>query len=300
MAVQHYVQQATDLLAAEADDQEAEWGSLFSALDSRKNFASMRLFGKEEEFAQKWSAQIQQSATNQRKIRAINSCSSPVLTLLGTARSMLGFYIGGRMVLGKSSSFSAADLAIFVPQSQSVFAQLRSLFKTLYNSSENSGTKEAVKCARFCQMVPTIGIRHMQNQQGVGVGTSHSANVEARTMPLTDYVRPTETETEALRWSIEMKGVRFYYPTDPKKELHLNGIDLTVEAGTLVGLCGTTGCGKSTLFRLFQRIYDSIEGEITYAGRSIKDYEPMWLHEMISVCPSIKDTSVSGQVHQLP
>jgi hypothetical protein len=64
------------------------------------------------------------SATTQRKMRAIKSCTSPVLTLLGTARSMLGFYIGGRMVLGESSSFTAADLAIFVPQSQSVFYQV--------------------------------------------------------------------------------------------------------------------------------------------------------------------------------
>ena len=47
----------------------------------------------------------------------------------------------------------------------------------------------------------------------------------------------------------------------------LKNVNFTVEAGSFVGICGERGAGKTTLFKLLQRLYDPEEGEIWIGGR---------------------------------
>ena len=42
----------------------------------------------------------------------------------------------------------------------------------------------------------------------------------------------------------------------------MNGVNLTIEAGTTVALVGRSGCGKSTLVSLIQRFYDPTSGTV--------------------------------------
>ncbi|MFD1525659.1 ATP-binding cassette domain-containing protein, partial [Halolamina salina] len=42
----------------------------------------------------------------------------------------------------------------------------------------------------------------------------------------------------------------------------LDGVSLSIEAGTTFGLLGTNGAGKSTLLKLLLRLYDPVEGEV--------------------------------------
>ncbi len=46
----------------------------------------------------------------------------------------------------------------------------------------------------------------------------------------------------------------------------LNGIDLDVQAGTIVGLIGPSGCGKTTLIRALVGIHEPNAGEICVLG----------------------------------
>ncbi len=54
----------------------------------------------------------------------------------------------------------------------------------------------------------------------------------------------------------------------------LNGVDLTVEAGTVVGLVGDNGAGKSTLMKTITGIYAVDAGDVFLSGESLNGIAP--------------------------
>ena len=71
--------------------------------------------------------------------------------------------------------------------------------------------------------------------------------------------------------AIEFKDVTFrYYKNSPDSVL--DHISLKIEPGSVVGIIGSTGCGKTTLVSMIPRLYDADEGEILVDGVNVKDY----------------------------
>lgn len=54
----------------------------------------------------------------------------------------------------------------------------------------------------------------------------------------------------------------------------LRGVDLEVDAGTLVAIVGANGAGKTTLLRSISRLFPIREGSIFFDGRDIRQLEP--------------------------
>ena len=46
----------------------------------------------------------------------------------------------------------------------------------------------------------------------------------------------------------------------------LRGVDLAVEPGEIVAVCGATGAGKTTLLNLLPRFYDPTGGRVLVGG----------------------------------
>ena len=59
--------------------------------------------------------------------------------------------------------------------------------------------------------------------------------------------------------NIDIKDVYFTYPSRQEK-LILNGFSLSIPAGKMVALVGSSGCGKSTVISLVARFYDPSQG----------------------------------------
>lgn len=79
-------------------------------------------------------------------------------------------------------------------------------------------------------------------------------------------------------------NVKFHYPS--KKDIPiLKGVSFTVDnkKNKVVALCGTSGCGKSSIIALIERFYDPVEGQILFNGVDIKTLDPRWYHEQISI-----------------
>ena len=88
-----------------------------------------------------------------------------------------------------------------------------------------------------------------------------------------------------------------YIPQNPMGEIEFNnvsfgyneGMDILTDisfkanAGSIVGIIGSTGCGKSSLVNLIPRLYDVTDGELLIDGINVKDYDLEALRDIIGV-----------------
>jgi ATP-binding cassette, subfamily B, bacterial len=69
---------------------------------------------------------------------------------------------------------------------------------------------------------------------------------------------------------VQLEQVSFAYEDN---ELVLNNVSLNLEAGSVLGLLGRTGSGKTTLARLLFRFYDPQSGTVQVGGQDIRQYQ---------------------------
>ena len=81
---------------------------------------------------------------------------------------------------------------------------------------------------------------------------------------------------------VEFRNVSFRYYKNSEGKV-LDNINLTIDAGTTVGIIGSTGCGKSTLVSMIPRLYDVDEGEVLVDGVNVKDYSLYNLREGVGM-----------------
>jgi subfamily B ATP-binding cassette protein MsbA len=77
---------------------------------------------------------------------------------------------------------------------------------------------------------------------------------------------------------IIFEDVSFSYTKEAPVLHHLN---LVIKPGQRIGICGATGCGKSTVASLIPRFYDVTSGRILIDGTDIKDYQLNGLRSQI-------------------
>ncbi|XP_026194305.1 ABC transporter B family member 21 [Cyclospora cayetanensis] len=101
-----------------------------------------------------------------------------------------------------------------------------------------------------------------------------------------------------LDGDIEFKNVAFSYPTRPERPIFTN-LNLRIPAGKSVALVGGSGCGKSTVLQLLQRMYDCDKGTITVGGVPVKDINVATLRSHMGVVsqePCLFSTTVRKNI----
>ena len=93
--------------------------------------------------------------------------------------------------------------------------------------------------------------------------------------------RPGSRRAPRLQGAITLSGVRFGHDRDGPPLL--DGIELTVEAGTMVAIVGATGAGKSTLAKLMLGLYAPQGGEVYYDGHALSDLDLGSLRRQLGV-----------------
>lgn len=105
----------------------------------------------------------------------------------------------------------------------------------------------------------------------VGGWTEYKRNsyvVDLLTEELSGEVEPTPQTSEKLPFnqSVELSRVSFGYTPE---ERVLDGYSLTIRKGERVGIQGTSGKGKTTLFNLFAGLFVPAEGELRVDGKAV-------------------------------
>ncbi len=176
------------------------------------------------------------------------------LGLVGSVATALVYLVGGRLTIsGQLESGTIVALALYVGQLYAPLAQL-----------SNARVDLMTALVSFERVFEVTDLPHAISDH--------------------DGVR----ELADVRGEVAFRDVHFRYPAaegssiasletvtsahgDQASETILDGIDVTVPAGTMLAVVGPSGAGKSTLLSLVPRLYDVTGGQVTIDGHDVRD-----------------------------
>ena len=95
------------------------------------------------------------------------------------------------------------------------------------------------------------------------------------------------TSLKVTAGRVEFTDISFSYADGDRPAM--NKISFTVEGGKTVALVGRSGSGKSTVFKLLQRLIDPNEGDIKIDGQNTRDVTLSSLRDNIAIVPQSLD-----------
>jgi ATP-binding cassette subfamily B (MDR/TAP) protein 1 len=99
---------------------------------------------------------------------------------------------------------------------------------------------------------------------------------------LTHSIKRPDKDT--IHGRIQFKNVSFAYPAKPEKII-LNDLNLEIEPGKKVAFVGRSGCGKSTIVNLIERLYDISSGQLLIDGHNLKELDLEYFRSLIGYVP---------------
>jgi len=154
---------------------------------------------------------------------------------------------------------------------------------------------ELVALFSYLQMLiwPLMGAGFMVNMIQRGAASMGRINELLHSEP---SIRDSEKPQRALQSKepvIEIKNLSFSYPAaitekndkeKPSVQV-LNDISLSIPAGTVFGITGRTGSGKSTLIKTFVRMVDPPAASVFVHGIDVRELELRELRRLFGVSP---------------
>ncbi|NUQ98785.1 MAG: ABC transporter ATP-binding protein [Streptomyces sp.] len=93
-------------------------------------------------------------------------------------------------------------------------------------------------------------------------------------LPIDITEREDPVHLDRIKGEVRFEDVSFRYDSnDNQRGPTLDGIDVTVPAGSSLAVVGPTGAGKSTLGYLVPRLYDVTGGRVTLDGVDVRDLD---------------------------
>ncbi len=104
---------------------------------------------------------------------------------------------------------------------------------------------------------------------------------ELLNLPAASLERPGARRLEVTQGRIELRNVSFHYGTEPV----LQQAQLVIEPNRITAIAGASGCGKTTLLRLVNRLFDPVEGAVLIDGMDVREATLSSLRSAVSLVP---------------
>ena len=122
-------------------------------------------------------------------------------------------------------------------------------------------------------------VQSWQDFQQAGISIKRLGDIfNHKTEPTLD---PTKSRLPSIKGDIRFDKVYFRYALDGPEVIH--NVSFGIHPGTVVGVVGRSGSGKSTISKLLQRLYIPESGKILIDGVDIATTDPSWLRRQIGV-----------------
>ncbi len=178
----------------------------------------------------------------------------PVMTLFMNITTLAILWFGSNIVLGESDMIGGmqiGELSAFITYVTQILSSLMMVTMMLMASSRAMASGRRIK------------------------------EVLDEELDLND-LDAKNPEKKVLKGEIEFKNLSFRYYKNSEESV-LDNINLTIPAGSTVGIIGSTGCGKTTLVSMIPRLYDADSGEVLIDGTNVKDYSLYNLREGVGM-----------------
>ena len=186
---------------------------------------------------------------------------SPVMTVFMNITTCLVIWFGSHLVTG--GDMKTGDLSAFISYVSQILMSLTMLTMIFVSSS-----------------------RAMASAKRIGEVLDERIDINDD--------NASHKDLEVTRGEIEFDGISFrYYKNNEEKVL--DNISFKIPAGAIVGIIGSTGCGKSTLVSLIPRLYDTDEGSVKVDGVDVRDYDMKRLREGVGMVLQ-KNVLFSGSI----
>jgi len=169
------------------------------------------------------------------KARKVKSALSPIITVTIAFCTALVIWKGTDLAL--KGAMTIGSLTVFLWYMNKFFSPVQDLAKMTSNLAQATVALERIQAILDTEIIITE--------------------------------RPDAIAPEKFSGSIYFDQVSFAY--NPESPV-LKNISLEILAGQRIGICGPTGCGKSTIVSLIARFYDPTGGRVLIDGKDIADF----------------------------
>ncbi|MFM0074598.1 type I secretion system permease/ATPase [Paraburkholderia sediminicola] len=199
----------------------------------------------EPQFTRRWDNQLAAYVTASFRVNALSNVGQQIIQVIGKFVTLATLFFGAKLVI--DGRLTVGQLVAFNMMSQRVAAPV-------------------IRLAQLWQDFQQVGISMMR------LGDILNSRTE---VPQSRQALP------ALKGDVSFEQVRFRYRADGAPVL--DGVDLTIRAGEVIGVVGRSGSGKSTLTKLLQRLYVPEHGRVRIDGIDLALADPAWLRRQIGV-----------------
>lgn len=210
-----------------------------------ESIRSVNAFGRQDYEEERLMKVSQDTLNAALKARRVKSVISPVVAITVSACTAFVLWRGAHLVLNGTMTIGA--LTVFLWYMGKFFSPVQDLAKMTSTIAQMTVALERIQA-----ILETTAITH----------------------EIPNAINPGKLEGK-----IVFENVTFSYNADTPV---IKDFNLEIQKGQRIGICGPTGCGKSTIVSLIARFYDPVSGRILIDGKDISAFTLDGLREQIA------------------